>query len=228
MKKATYEKQAIKGGYKLIKAIIFDFDGTLVDTETMWYRMYKEVLLHKYGIHLPLEEFAKVIGTTDEALYAYVEAQTQTKIDFIQLEQEIHRMIIAQKDQLVLREGAEEFIQQARKMNLKMGIASSSPRKWIEDLLEHLHVRNVFSVIKSKDDVQEVKPNPELYVKAVEALGVYPQEAIAIEDSVNGSIAAINAGLTTIVVPNEVTAFLEFDKRVRVYQQFTDIQLPTS
>ncbi|MGG0719393.1 HAD-IA family hydrolase [Robertmurraya massiliosenegalensis] len=209
----------------MIKAIIFDFDGTLVDTETMWYRMYKEVLLHKYEIHLPLEEFAKVIGTTDEALYAYVNTQTQTKIDFIQLEKEIHSKIIAQKEQLVLRDGAEELIKMAQKMNLKIGIASSSPRKWIEDLLEHLHIRDYFSVIRSKDDVSEVKPNPELYVKAVEALDVLPQEAIAIEDSANGSMAAIEAGLITMVVPNEVTKFLQFDKRAFVYERFADIQL---
>lgn len=70
----------------MIKAIIFDFDGTLVDTETLWYKMYKDVLLEKYEVHLPLEEFAKVIGTTDEALYSYVHSQTKTTIDFTELE----------------------------------------------------------------------------------------------------------------------------------------------
>ncbi|GIN61093.1 haloacid dehalogenase [Robertmurraya siralis] len=209
----------------MIKAIIFDFDGTLVDTETLWYKMYKDVLLEKYEVHLPLEEFAKVIGTTDEALYSYVHSQTKTTIDFTELEMEIKSKIMEQKDQLVLREGAADLIKKAKSMNLKIGIASSSPRKWIEDILEHVKIRDSFSVIKTKDDVSEVKPNPELYLKAMEELEVLPHETLAIEDSANGSIAAIEAGIKTVIVPNEVTKFLTFDKRVSVYQHFSDIQL---
>lgn len=211
----------------MIKALVFDFDGTIIDTETLWFQTFKEVLLEEYQIHLPLEEFAKVIGTTDEVLYSYIDSQATTPIKHEELTKKVSEKVHLTKMELTPREGVKELILEAHGKGVKLGIASSSERKWIEEFLDHIKLREYFSVIKSKDDVMKVKPNPELYVKAVQDLIVLPHEAIAIEDSINGSVAAIEAGLSTIVVPNDVTSFLEFDKRVRVYKSFLDVNLDT-
>lgn len=209
----------------MIKAIIFDFDGTIIDTETLWYKVYKEVLDKEYNIDLPLSVFAKVIGTTDEVLYSYIESETKAIVNREELENMVHDRFQGLKHTLSLRDGVLELIRESSEKGLKVAIASSSKRKWIVDFLDLFQIGEYFSIIKSKEDVVKVKPDPALYIKAVEELGVEPEEALAIEDSVNGSIAAIEAGLTAVVVPNEVTSFLDFNKRALVYQSFSDINL---
>lgn len=209
----------------MVKALVFDFDGTIIDTETLWFQAFKEVLLEDYNIHLPLEEFAKVIGTTDELLYSYIDSQSNSSISHDVLNEKVRQRLNISKKELILRDGIEELLMEAQHKGLKIGIASSSDRKWIEEFLEQLQIRGYFSVIKSKDDVTKVKPDPELYIKAIQELGVLPHEAIAFEDSINGSMAAIDAGLKVVVIPNDVTRFLQFDHRALLYKSFRDVVL---
>ncbi|MFE8703140.1 HAD family hydrolase [Cytobacillus sp. FJAT-54145] len=207
----------------MIKAVIFDFDGTIIDTETEWYHIFKDILLKDYGVNLPLEEFAKIIGTTDDVLYQYIDSQRDTPIDRLELKEKVYNRFKNQKDVLLLREGIQEMIGEAQELGLRLAIASSSSRKWITDFLDHFGLTETFPIIKTKEDVEKVKPDPALYLKAVEALEIEPSEAIAIEDSVNGSIAAIEAGLTCVVVPNEVTQFLTFHEKALRYKAFSEV-----
>ncbi|WP_075982840.1 HAD family hydrolase [Bacillus massilinigeriensis] len=209
----------------MIKAMIFDFDGTIIDTESLWFKVYKEVLHKEYDVELPLEEFVKVIGTTDEALVAYINNQSKKEVDHVELNQRLHERFQSLKSTLVLRDGVKELMNEANKLGLEIAIASSSGRKWVEDFLIRFQIRDYFKVIKTKEDVLKVKPSPELYMKAVKDIGINPYEAIAIEDSVNGSIAAIKAGLSTVIVPNDVTSLLEFDARAQVYKNFSEVKL---
>jgi putative hydrolase of the HAD superfamily len=101
-------------------------------------------------------------------------------------------------------------LEEARRLGLAIGLASSSDRAWIERHLVSQGIRHYFQVIRSSDDVERVKPDPTLYRLAVEALGVKPNEAVAIEDSVNGLRAAKTAGLFGIAVPNRVTSGMDF------------------
>ncbi|MHC0037683.1 HAD family hydrolase [Pseudoneobacillus sp. C159] len=208
-----------------MKALIFDFDGTIIDTETLWFKVFKEVLAEDYGIDLPITEFAKVIGTTDEVLYSYIESQQKGSLDRVTLKRKVYERFQTLKGSLVLRDGVEELIEEAKRLGLKLAIASSSERKWIEDFLVRFQIREHFPIIKAKEDVSKVKPDPELYHKAIEELGILPHEAIAVEDSVNGSIAALSAGVSTIVVPNEVTSFLEFDPQALIFNRFAEVNL---
>jgi beta-phosphoglucomutase-like phosphatase (HAD superfamily) len=90
-------------------------------------------------------------------------------------------------------------------MGLKVGLASSSSCTWVEGHLQRLGLRTFFDSVHAKDDVQLTKPDPALYRSAVEALGVAPDEALAFEDSRNGIIAAKEAGLYCVAVPNTLT-----------------------
>ncbi len=195
----------------MIKAIVFDFDGLIIDTETVWYEAFREVA-KEYNIDLPLEEFAKCIGTHDDVLYEYFEQKVGIEINRAEIRKragEIHRQ---KMKQIQAREGVEQYITAAKELGLKVGLATSSTREWVERFLNELKLYEQFEVIKTRDDVENVKPDPELYTKAVEALGVQPQEAIAFEDSANGAKAAIAAGLQCVIVPNEVTSSLIFEK----------------
>ena len=207
----------------MIKAVIFDFDGTLVDTESVWYQVYKEILFEEYSLELPLEQFSKCIGTTDEVLYAYIQERTGKKIDRNKLEEAVKQRFFGQKDMLEVREGVLEKIKEAKEQGLKIALASSSSREWVDGFLEQFNLKSYFSVVKTREDVEKVKPDPSLYLKALEDLGVEPFEAVAIEDSANGVLAAISAGMYCAVIPNQVTAQLEFHEKAVRSEHFRDL-----
>ncbi|WP_462408709.1 HAD family hydrolase [Neobacillus sp. Marseille-QA0830] len=206
----------------MLEAVIFDFDGTIVDTETVWYDVYKEVLHHQYGIELPLEVFAKVIGTTDEVLFKFIEDQASTEINKQEIESMVHERFQEKKSDLEVRVGVRDRLQEAKELGLKLGVASSSSRAWVEGYLRQFGLWNYFSVIKTKEDVARVKPDPALYLKALQDMQVEPSRSLAIEDSVNGSIAAIEAGMKCLVVPNQVTSFLSFHEKTVRFESFSD------
>lgn len=94
---------------------------------------------------------------------------------------------------------------------MKIGLASSSDRKWVTFFLEELNLLEYFDIIQTKDDVEKVKPDPALYQNVINYFGIDPSEAIAFEDSANGSKAAIAAGLKFVIVPNKITENITFD-----------------
>ncbi|WP_248927946.1 HAD family hydrolase [Paenibacillus hamazuiensis] len=193
----------------MIKAIVFDFDGLILDTESVWYESYKEVLA-SYHIDLTVDFFSGCVGTHSTALSEYIEERTgiaggAAKIRA--LAAELHEKKIAS---MQAREGVREYLEEAGRLGLRVGLASSSTRQWIDRFLNFLGLSDYFQIIRSRDDVAKVKPDPELYVQAVTALGVRPEEALAFEDSVNGLKAARAAGLWCVVVPNPITQDLDF------------------
>lgn len=107
---------------------------------------------------------------------------------------------------------------------MKIGLASSSSRQWIDVYMDRLGIRHYFDCFCSADTVTNVKPDPELYLQALEQLGVEADEAMAIEDSPNGAQAAVAAGLYTVVIPNEITKQLPFNTKhhtVTALEQYT-------
>ncbi|WP_336772115.1 HAD family hydrolase [Paenibacillus sp. MMO-58] len=193
-----------------MKAIVFDFDGLIIDTETVWYHAYKEVL-RGYNVDFPLEVFVKCIGTDDATLNAFIEDKLGLEnIEIIMnLTKENHK---SRMELLDIREGVREYLIEAKNLGLKIGLASSSSSQWVEGFLKQLHIIDYFEVIKTGDQVEKVKPDPTLYIETLEALNINANEAIAFEDSANGARAAIAAGLKCVIVPNEVTKKINFEK----------------
>ncbi|WP_115450872.1 HAD family hydrolase [Neobacillus piezotolerans] len=192
-----------------MKGIIFDFDGLIVDTESLWYEAYKEVM-GEFRCELSLEEFSKVIGTTDEALNSYFEKITGKTADEAGLHLKTNELYMQKAGGLTLREGVREYLEEAKALGLKIGLASSSRREWVESYLRKFGIFDFFETIKAKEDVEKVKPDPALYILALESLGISPEETVAFEDSLNGSAAAIAAGMVCVIVPNPVTNHLPF------------------
>ncbi|MGJ7911815.1 HAD family hydrolase [Neobacillus sp. LXY-1] len=205
-----------------MKAVIFDFDGTIVDTESMWFEGFKELLDERFQIELPLDIFAKCVGTTDETLFQYIESQTGTAVNPQELSQTVRDRFSEKLTKLELREGVRELLEEIKQLGYVIGLASSSSKEWVERFLIQFELMDYFSVIKTKEDVLRVKPDPALYQKALEELQIEPAEAVAIEDSVNGSMAAIDAGMKCVVIPNQVTSFLNFHEKTIRFESFAD------
>jgi HAD superfamily hydrolase (TIGR01509 family) len=209
----------------LIKALVFDFDGTILDTETQHYNAFQE-MYKEHGSELPLEVWGECIGThSGFNPYVYLEEQINKKLNHEELRiKKTERALALIKEQKPLP-GIENYLKAAKEMGLKIGLASSSSRQWVMEHLERIGLSHYFEVIKTADDVEKVKPDPALYLKAVDELGVKPGEAIAFEDSVNGSLAAKKAGLYCVAIPNPVTRHMQFDEVDHQMETIAELEL---
>jgi HAD superfamily hydrolase (TIGR01509 family) len=192
-----------------VKLLVFDFDGLILDTEVPVYDAW-QAIYDDHGVTLAFEKWAQCIGTAD-AFDPCTDLQTALgrALDVAAL-QARHRALT---DGLIAAQavlpGVREYVEEAARMGLALGVASSSSRRWVEGHLTRLGLRDCFHAIRCADDVPRVKPDPALYLAAVEALGGRPEDALALEDSPNGILAAKRAGLTCVAVPNPLTARLD-------------------
>jgi HAD superfamily hydrolase (TIGR01509 family) len=119
----------------------------------------------------------------------------------------------------------EQYLQDARRLGLKIGLASSSSCAWVTGHLRRLGLLDYFDCICARDDVRLTKPDPQLYTLAASRLEVDPGEAVAIEDSPNGILAAKRAGLHCLAVPNELTRQLSLDQADLCVESLADFPL---
>ncbi|MCL4273669.1 MAG: HAD family phosphatase [Anaerolineales bacterium] len=194
----------------MLKALIFDFDGLILDTETpevfVWESIYRE-----HGFELPVHEWEKTIGgygisTFDAA--NHLSLLSQGRLDAVSMRSRYRR----EADQLIhaspVMPGVLEMIHQAREVGMKIAIGSSSPHSWVDTHAKRLGIFNLFNHIICQDDVPpgRTKPNPDIYLKVLERLRVQASEAVVFEDSLNGVEAARRAGIFVVAVPNPLTA----------------------
>lgn len=196
----------------MIKAIIFDFDGTIIDTETAWYEAFRDAY-REHDVELTVELYSGCIGTSLHTFNPYEYLVTELKLpvnlDALRAAVRTQHSTLMEKEEL--RPGVLDYLKAAKEAGLRIGLASSSSREWIDRYLTKLGVASYFDCIRTADDVEKVKPDPELYLQALAGLGVEPQEAVAIEDSPNGARAAAAAGLYSVIIPNRITSLLEFE-----------------
>jgi HAD superfamily hydrolase (TIGR01509 family) len=198
----------------VIKGLIFDFDGLILETETPDYEAWREIYA-EHGGDLPLEEWTKYIGLagadTPFDPHTLLETQVGRQIDRDHLRQRRHRRYIELVEAQTVLPGVQAYIDTAQRLGLKLGVASSGTCDWIHDNLQRLGLHGHFDCIRCADDVQFTKPHPELYLAVLSALGLRPEEAIAFEDSAHGAMSATQAGIFCVVVPNPMTHRLPLD-----------------
>jgi HAD superfamily hydrolase (TIGR01509 family) len=199
----------------MIQAIVFDFDGLILDTEYPDYMSWLEIY-RAYGAHLPLSAWERSIGSMDLDLfdpYAYLEAQLGRPVD----REEIRARRRPRLDEMMaaqgLLPGVEDYLAGARRLGLKVGLASSSARAWVTSYLTRLGLNGAtFDCLCCGDEVKRTKPDPELYLAVLGALAVRGDQTVALEDSPNGVAAAKAAGLYCVAVPSMLTRWLAFDQ----------------
>jgi len=193
-----------------IRALIFDFDGLIVDTEVpifrAWQRIYRE-----HGQELPLDRWLTIIGTASGPFDPVIDLAKKTGTKLDQAELKALEVLYYQEATALqqLLPGVIDYLVAARQLGLKTAVASSSTRKWVMDHLNRFGIGGHFDAIVCREDVKRTKPDPDLYLTTLERLGARPDEAIAFEDSSNGIHAAKAAGLYCVVVPNLLTVDLD-------------------
>jgi HAD superfamily hydrolase (TIGR01509 family) len=199
----------------MMKALIFDFDGLILDTEGPDYESWRE-LYASYGCTLPFATWSGYIGAGGPGfafdVYGYLEAQLGSPVDRAAV-RAVRRARLAElvAAQAVLP-GVTEYLADARRLGLRLAIASSGTREWVAGHLGRLGLDIHFACVTCKEDVPQTKPDPALYLAALQSLDVAPSEAIAFEDSPNGIRAAKQAGLYCVAVPNPLTRGLPLDE----------------
>ncbi len=204
------DHQKLPGTSNEIRALLFDFDGLILDTETPKFEAWSEIY-QEQGAYLALEEWAQCLGTSDRAFDPVEHLQNLTGKIFDR--KVIHAEFLARTEDKVARldpfPGAVALIDYARLIGLTLGIASSSPRSWVVDHLERLNLAASFECILCKEDAPRVKPDPDLYLLLMQWLRVSPANSVAFEDSPNGITAARAAGIFCVGVPNALSRFLD-------------------
>lgn len=195
-----------------MKALIFDFDGLILDTETVVYQSWQEIS-QEYHCTLPLEKWVLRVGGSIDFFdaHTYLESLIGQKI----LRQELDTKRIKRQLDLLSTysalPGVEQLITDAKRLGLLVGLASSSERNWVVGHLTRLGLYPHFDCIKCCEDVIHTKPHPELYLSVLDALAILPEQAMALEDSPNGIRAAQSARIFSIAIPNAITNHLSFE-----------------
>jgi HAD superfamily hydrolase (TIGR01509 family) len=212
----------------VIRALVFDFDGLILDTEAPAFVAWQEVY-RAHGCDLPLERWAACIGHGPGAAlfdpYAHLEELLGRGVERARIKAERRVRCDALIAAEVVRPGVEAWIAEARSRGIGLAVASSSPIEWVEGHLIRLGLREAFAHLSCAGPDLPGKPAPDVYLAAAAALDVSPDAAIAVEDSPTGARAAKAAGMFCVAVPNSITGALDFSHADLRVESLTHLHL---
>jgi HAD superfamily hydrolase (TIGR01509 family) len=205
-------------------AVVFDMDGVLIDSEPLHFAAANEVLARDGG--LSRTENEEFIGTTTEFFWdVLIKRRGLLRArDYYE----------ARYDEAVLRilgqphapaPGVHELVDRLRALDVRVAVASSSKRAWIDATLRSIGLPDAFESITSGDEVERGKPDPQIYLLATQRLGLPAQRCLAIEDSPNGILSARRAGMAVLGVRTPYTGHLQLDGATRVVGSLTELDL---
>ncbi len=211
-----------------LHAVVFDFDGLILDTETSSWSTAAEVFT-AHGQDLSLEWWHTIIGTADhphwsEILESRLGSPLPDRERVLAERLRRHHELVAAES---VRPGVVELLGEVSAAGVRLAVASSSSREWVEGHLQRLGLRGLFEVLCCREDVGpgRSKPHPDLYQRACERLGAPPSRAVALEDSPNGVRAAKAAGMYCVGVPAGLTAGLDLSEADRVVSSLAELGL---
>jgi len=213
----------------MIKALIFDFDGLILDTETPEYLAWRNIY-REYGFELPQEEWGRIVGGYGLSNFdaaEHLSLLSQGRLDSTALRARHSLESSAHIHSQSILPGVLDLIHAAKIRGLKLAIASSSPHAWVDNHARRLGIFHYFDKVICADDigVGRTKPNPDLFLLALKQVQVQKNEAVVFEDSPNGVLAANRAGIFVVAVPNPVTALLKLDGANAIVKSLLDVSL---
>lgn len=211
---------------KSYQAVLFDMDGLIVDTETLYYETYNQTL-NEQGVDIPRADYVRCVGhpVADNSANAVTRYALPVRpADFLHSWMTRFEAAIADPAQIALMPGFLDLLAHLQTAGYKLGIASSTPRHRMHSTLQngvlpHVNaaaIRDIFGAVLSGSDVAHLKPDPEIYLKAAAKLNVAPKACVVFEDSAAGVQAGKAAGMTVFAVPNFFTAHQNHDVADRI------------
>ena len=197
------------------KAVIFDLDGSLVDSMWVWAQVDR-IFMEKYNL-IPPEDYHKAIegmSYTETAKY-FIDTFPTLGLTVEEIKNEWTEMTRDMyKYEVCLKEGAFEFLETMRRDGIELGIASSNSRELIETVLKSLRILSYFKAIRTSCEVAAGKPAPDVYLKVADDIGVRPQNCLVFEDVPKGIEAGKKAGMTVCAVDDEYSRHLDGEKKL--------------
>ena len=205
-------------------AVLFDFDGVLVDTEWSIYQAWLKTF-QAHGHDLPLDIYTRCIGS-DFATWSpktHLEDLSGLDFDWHDLDTRRQETIMAELTGAQTMDGTLTLLDKLRTSGIRRAVVSSSSHHWVDGWLDKLAFAHYFELVICRGDAAKIKPAPDLYLEAAKRLGLAPQDCLVIEDSLNGMHAAKAAGMTVWIVPNRVTFGLNFTPADRTFQSLVEL-----
>lgn len=206
-----------------MNTVIFDMDGVIIDSEVIYIDFFKKVL-QDFDVEISEEDLFSLAGLSQQKTDEFLKSKLNRKPE------EVYSLMKKYIDDdkinysSIVMDGFYPLLKELKRKNFKLALASSSPKNTINIVLDELDIKNEFDAIISGEDFEESKPNPQIYIKTCEILGVRPQDAVAIEDSDYGIESAKNAGLTVIARREDRFNFKQ-DKADFIVDNLQDIKL---
>lgn len=196
-----------------IEAVIFDLDGSLVDSMWMWYDIDVEYL-GRFGIECPKDLQASIEGMSFSETSVYFKERFSLPDSICQIKKDWNDMAWDKYlHEVPLKEGAHEFLCYCKEHGIKLGIATSNSRELVENIAAVHGLDNFFSCIMTGCDVAKGKPAPDIYLAVADKLGVMPENCLVFEDIVPGIMAGKSAGMKVCAVDDAYSAYQEEEKR---------------
>ena len=195
-----------------IDAVIFDMDGVLIDSERRSFQCFQEVF-KEYNYKMDEKFYLKMIGRNVKSIKAIMEEEygADFPFDIIYKKKAALALEITNRDGVIIKPGVHELLEHLNKENYKIAVATSTRRERALELLEEAKIKDKVNYVVCGDQVENSKPDPEIFLKAAQGLGVTPENCIVIEDSDAGITAAHAAKMIGIHVPD--MKFLEADTK---------------
>lgn len=210
-----------------IEAVIFDFDGVILETETPDFETWRDEYI-SHGVELDRSLWASYVGGRPGIFdpYGHLEELAGHPIDRDVVGARRRKRYLSRVGSSPVLPGVVDYMAGAKALGLKLGVASSSSREWVVGHLLQRNLMRYVGAVRCRDDVEKVKPDPELFLSAAAALGIAPSRCVVIEDSANGVTAAKRAGMYCVVVPNSMTMDMVVDHADVRLGSLGDIALP--
>ncbi len=220
-----------------MKAVIFDVDGTLVDSERDGHRVASNLAFEEFGLpyRWDVRPYGALLETTggQQRLHRYLEGEGMGQAERDELVPRLHARKTELFRQLVTagkvapRPGVEVLLDDIERAGIRLAVATTGSRAWVEPLLQRLFGLDRFSPVLTGDEVAVRKPDPGIYLQALDELGLHAGDVLVVEDSTNGLVAARAAGLACVVVVNDYTAEHPLDGAALVVDTFEGLDLAT-